>query len=211
MEHSIRRRSYRIHILLNRIKNLYHQAAERLIAAAGYYFNCVDHRADDLYFRGYGFLFTGARWTRIIPGLRKAIPLYNWKDLLFGRMSQINLWTPLLNSMLLSVFSCVFRHPVRWHICVSGYAYQSYQPQIPKLNFYISLYNAAVDAGCRVAERVFQQRGNGYVGRPSGCPVQYTHAGVVVHRPIPKRGRTWAALRAVCLYSHWRHLPKHGC
>ncbi len=32
---------------------------------------------------------------------------YNWIDLFTGRMSRINLWTPLLNSVLMSVFSCV--------------------------------------------------------------------------------------------------------
>lgn len=32
---------------------------------------------------------------------------YNWIDLFTGRMSKINLWTPLLNSVLMSVLSCV--------------------------------------------------------------------------------------------------------
>lgn len=32
---------------------------------------------------------------------------YNWIDLFTGRQSRINLWTPLLNSVLLSVFACI--------------------------------------------------------------------------------------------------------
>jgi len=41
-------------------------------------------------------------------GLTQGYTLYNWKDLFFGKLTQINLWTPLLNSLLLSVFSCAF-------------------------------------------------------------------------------------------------------
>ena len=40
-------------------------------------------------------------------GLTEGYTLYNWKDLFTGKLSKINLWTPLLNSVLLSVFSCV--------------------------------------------------------------------------------------------------------
>lgn len=41
-------------------------------------------------------------------GLSEGYTLYNWQDLFFGKLSQINLWTPLVNSLLLSVFSCLF-------------------------------------------------------------------------------------------------------
>ncbi len=41
-------------------------------------------------------------------GLTEGYTLYNWQDLFFGKLSQINLWTPLWNSLLLSVFSCFF-------------------------------------------------------------------------------------------------------
>ena len=40
-------------------------------------------------------------------GLTEGYTFYNWIDLFTGRMAKINLWTPLLNSVLLSVFSCV--------------------------------------------------------------------------------------------------------
>ena len=39
-------------------------------------------------------------------GLQEGYTFYNWIDLFTGRMAKINLWTPLLNSVLLSVFSC---------------------------------------------------------------------------------------------------------
>lgn len=41
-------------------------------------------------------------------GLSEGYTLYNWQDLFFGKLSQINLWMPLMNSLLLSVFSCLF-------------------------------------------------------------------------------------------------------
>ncbi len=41
-------------------------------------------------------------------GLSEGYTLYNWQDLFFGMLSQINLWMPLMNSLLLSVFSCLF-------------------------------------------------------------------------------------------------------
>ena len=39
-------------------------------------------------------------------GLKEGYTLYNWVDLFTGKLAQTNLWTPLLNSVLLSVFSC---------------------------------------------------------------------------------------------------------
>ena len=40
-------------------------------------------------------------------GLKEGYTLYNWVDLFTGKLAQTNLWTPLLNSVLLSVFSCL--------------------------------------------------------------------------------------------------------
>ena len=40
-------------------------------------------------------------------GLTEGYTFYNWIDLFTGRLARVNLWTPLLNSVLLSVFSCV--------------------------------------------------------------------------------------------------------
>ena len=40
-------------------------------------------------------------------GLTEGYTFYNWIDLFTGRLAKVNLWTPLLNSVLLSVFSCV--------------------------------------------------------------------------------------------------------
>lgn len=39
-------------------------------------------------------------------GLKEGYTLYNWVDLFTGKLAQTNLWTPLLNSVMLSVFSC---------------------------------------------------------------------------------------------------------
>ena len=39
-------------------------------------------------------------------GLKEGYTLYNWVDLFTGKLAKTNLWTPLLNSVLLSVFSC---------------------------------------------------------------------------------------------------------
>jgi iron(III) transport system permease protein len=40
-------------------------------------------------------------------GLTEGYTFYNWGDLFAGRLARINLWSPLLNSVLLSVFACV--------------------------------------------------------------------------------------------------------
>ncbi len=40
-------------------------------------------------------------------GLMGGYTLYNWQDLFTGRLARINLWNPLLNSLLLAVGSCV--------------------------------------------------------------------------------------------------------
>ena len=40
-------------------------------------------------------------------GLKEGYTLYNWVDLFTGKLVKTNLWTPLLNSVLLSVFSCL--------------------------------------------------------------------------------------------------------
>ena len=39
-------------------------------------------------------------------GLKEGYTFYNWVDLFTGKLAKTNLWTPLLNSVLLSVFSC---------------------------------------------------------------------------------------------------------
>ena len=39
-------------------------------------------------------------------GLTEGYTFYNWVDLFTGKLAKTNLWTPLLNSVLLSVFSC---------------------------------------------------------------------------------------------------------
>ena len=39
-------------------------------------------------------------------GLEEGYTFYNWIDLFTGRMARINLWTPLLNTVILSVLSC---------------------------------------------------------------------------------------------------------
>lgn len=40
-------------------------------------------------------------------GLTEGYTFYNWIDLFTGRLAKVNLWTPLINSVWLSVLSCV--------------------------------------------------------------------------------------------------------
>ena len=40
-------------------------------------------------------------------GQTSGYSLYNWTDLFTGRLSRINLWTPLLNSLMLAAFACI--------------------------------------------------------------------------------------------------------
>lgn len=44
-----------------------------------------------------------ARFT----GQTEGYTFYNWVDLFTGRLSRVNLWTPLINSVLLSVYACI--------------------------------------------------------------------------------------------------------
>ena len=40
-------------------------------------------------------------------GLQSGFTLFNWQDLFTGPLSKVNLWSPLLNTLLLSVFTCL--------------------------------------------------------------------------------------------------------
>lgn len=40
-------------------------------------------------------------------GLESGYTLFNWTDLFTGRLTRINLWVPLKNTLLLSVFTCI--------------------------------------------------------------------------------------------------------
>lgn len=40
-------------------------------------------------------------------GQTSGYSLYNWIDLFTGRLSRVNLWTPLLNSLMLATFACI--------------------------------------------------------------------------------------------------------
>lgn len=107
MEYSIRRRSTRIHILLNRMKTYIAKPQNALLLLLGIILTVSTIAPMISIFVDTVSVHLGsvdAHYT----GLTEGYTLYNWQDLFFGRMSQINLWTPLLNSLLLSVFSCVF-------------------------------------------------------------------------------------------------------
>ena len=59
---------------------------------------------------------------------------------------------------------------------VSGDAHQPCLSQISQFDFHFPLYYAAVDTGCRVAERVQQQRRHRHVRRTYGCAFQHSNA-----------------------------------
>ncbi len=166
MEYSIRRGPGRAHILLNRVKTFITKPQNGILLLLGIILTVSTIAPMVSIFVDTVTVHLGsvdAHYT----GLTEGYTLYNWQDLFFGRMSQINLWTPLLNSILLSVFSCIFAILYGGIFAYLVTRHQSCLPQIPELDFYISLYYAAVDAGCRMAERVFQQRRHRHVGWPS--------------------------------------------
>ncbi|HPF88248.1 MAG TPA: ABC transporter permease subunit, partial [Candidatus Limiplasma sp.] len=107
MEYSIRHRPTRVHILLNRIKTFITKPQNAILLLLGIILTVSTVAPMVSIFVDTVSVHLGsvdAHYT----GLTEGYTLYNWQDLFFGRMSQINLWTPLLNSILLSVFSCVF-------------------------------------------------------------------------------------------------------
>ena len=83
-----------------------------------------------------------------------AIPLVNYTDLFTSRMAKTNLWTPLLNTVLLAVGTCLVSILLWRTVCLPDHQNQSGLAEIPVLHLYFSLHHAPVDPGRGVAEPV---------------------------------------------------------
>ena len=69
-------------------------------------------------------------------------------------MAKTNLWTPLLNTVLLAVGTCVVSILFGGAVCLPHHPHQPGMAKIPELHLYFPLHHAPVDAGRGVAEPV---------------------------------------------------------
>ncbi len=102
-----------------------------------------------------------------LTGQTYGYTFYNWQDLFTGTLAKTNLWSPLLNTVLLSVH-LRRRHSLRRAVRLPDYAHELALPQIPQLHLHLPLHHAPVDAGRGVAEPVQLQRRHRHVQRPAG-------------------------------------------
>ena len=87
-----------------------------------------------------------------LTGQASGYTTVNYTDLFTSRMAKTNLWTPLLNTVLLAVGTCVVS--ILYAVCVFDYAHRPCVEKISELHLYFPVHHAAVDAGRRVAEPV---------------------------------------------------------
>ena len=88
-----------------------------------------------------------------LTGQASGYTTVNYTDLFTSRMAKTNLWTPLLNTVLLAVGTRGV-HSLRRAVCVFDYAHRPCVEKISEFHFYFPVHHAAVDAGRRVAEPV---------------------------------------------------------
>ena len=89
-----------------------------------------------------------------LTGQASGYTTVNYTDLFTSRMAKTNLWTPLLNTVLLAVGTCVvsilYGGLFAFLITRTDLAWR----KISELHLYFPVHHAAVDAGRRVAEPV---------------------------------------------------------
>ncbi len=102
-----------------------------------------------------------------LTGQASGYTLVNYIDLFTSRMAKTNLWTPLLNTVLLAVGTCIvsilYGGLFAFLITRTDLALE----KISELHFHFPVHHAAVDAGRRVAEPVQFQRRHRHVQRPA--------------------------------------------
>ena len=89
-----------------------------------------------------------------LTGQASGYTLVNYIDLFTSRMAKTNLWTPLLNTLLLAVGTCVVSILFGGAVGLPRHPHQPGMAQVPQLHLYFPLYHAPVDAGRGVAEPV---------------------------------------------------------
>ena len=141
-----------------------------------------------------------------LTGQASGYTTVNYTDLFTSRMAKTNLWTPLLNTVLLAVGTCVvsilYGGLFAFLITRTDLAWRKYLSSIFIFPYIMPQWTLAV---------VWQnQRRHRHVQRPAGSPVRRQHADLVVQGPVPEPDGSGPSLRAVRLYPHRRHFPQHG-
>ena len=133
-------------------------------------------------------------------GLKEGYTLYNWVDLFTGKLAKTNLWTPLLNSVLLSVFSCFgaifYGGLFAYLVTRTNMRCKKYLSSIFIFPYIMPQWTLAV-----IWQNLFDS---------NLVTFRHPHAAVVVSGHVPQRHGALAALRAVRVHPHRRHLPQHG-
>ena len=100
------------------------------------------------------FLIKPGSYSQFVTGRSSGYTFVNWMDLFFGEISKANLYTPMINSILLAIFASfgaiLFGGIFAYLITRTNIAAK----KILKCNFYISLHHATMDACCYLAKLV---------------------------------------------------------
>ena len=89
-----------------------------------------------------------------LTGQVSGYTLVNYIDLFTSRMAKTNLWTPLLNTLLLAVGTCIVSILFGGIVGLPRHPHQHGMAQVHQFHLYFPLYHATVDAGRGVAEPV---------------------------------------------------------
>ncbi len=108
-------------VWLNKMKPHSPGPQNAILLALGILLTFFNYRADDFIALDTVTVHVGSVDSHY-TGLKEGYTLYNWQDLFTGRLAKVNLWTPLLNSALLSVFFLCGRNFLRRYVRLSGHA-----------------------------------------------------------------------------------------
>ncbi len=144
-----------------------------------------------------------------LTGQASGYTTVNYTDLFTSRMAKTNLWTPLLNTVLLAVGTCVvsilYGGLFAFLITRTDLAWRKYLSSILIFPYIMPQWTLAV-----VWQNLFNSNAVTGVQRSACRPVRRQHADMVVQGPVPEPHGAGPALRAVRLYPDRRHLPQHG-
>ena len=113
--------------------------------------------------------------------------MYNWVDLFTGKLAKTNLWTPLLNSVLLSVFSCFgaifYGGLFAYLVTRTNMRCKKYLSSIFIFPYIMPQWTLAV-----IWQNLFDSNArHRHVRRPADRAFRHPHAAVVVPGHVPQR------------------------
>ena len=145
-----------------------------------------------------------------LTGSAEGYTFVNYIDLFTSNLAKTNLWTPLINTLIMSVGACVvaiiFGGLMAFLVTRTNLACRKYLSSIFIFPYIMPQWTLAV-----VWQNLFNS--NAVTGTSNGllaATMGHRDAGLVVRGTVPERRGARTALCAVCLHTHRRHLPQHG-